>query len=368
MRLFDPFLYEKVHELIIFAFTLFYCLILRRKQAINLITRRQTKPAIFIYALLYIIVIGLRPISAPFGDTMVYAKGYSDFSAMSEMGSFRRDSLFYKFMWVCSHFISVHWFFVIIEVFYILPIIISCKRLLKKNADIGLLFCFTAFSFFSYSVNGIRNGMALSLVLLAITFIRGDNLEKIICGILSLLAIAIHTSAALPVVCMLAANFIKNPKVIFFFWGLSIIVSIVGGNAVANLFAGLGFDDRLSDYIHPEIEEDIYTVTGFRWDFLLYSAMPILLGWYLVFKKSVYNSTYLLLLGSYVLANAFWIMVIRAEFSNRFAYLSWFLYPIVLAYPLLKLKIWPKTQGRKTAVIMMAHLAFTLFMVFIIGS
>ena len=64
-------------------------------------------------------------------------------------------------------------------------------------------------------------------------------------------------------------------------------------------------------------------------------------------------------------ANAFWIMVIRAEFSNRFAYLSWFLYPIVLAYPLLKLKIWPKTQGNKTAVIMAGHLAFTLLMVFL---
>ena len=110
-----------------------------------------------------------------------------------------------------------------------------------------------------------------------------------------------------------------------------------------------------------------YTKTGFRWDFLLYSFMPILLGWYVIFKKKVINSTYQLLLGTYIFANAFWIMVIRAEFSNRFAYLSWFLYPIVLAYPLLKFKLWPKTQGQKTAMIMFAHLAFTLIMVFIVG-
>ena len=147
---------------------------------------------------------------------------------------------------------------------------------------------------------------------------------------------------------------------------LSIIISLFWGGRVESLFASIGFDDRLSDYIHPDVEEDLFTVTGFRWDFLLYSAMPVLLGYYVVIKKKVFNSTYLLLLGTYIYANAFWIMVIRAEFSNRFAYLSWFLYPIVLAYPLMKLKIWPKTQGRKTAVIMTAHLAFTLIMVFLL--
>lgn len=367
MRLFDPFLYEKVHELIVLAFTLFYFFILQKKSALSIIRRNKTQHLIFAYALLFIIVIGFRPVSVAFGDTTIYAKGYLDFSNMVEMATFRRDTLFYSFMWFCSHFMSVNWFFFIIEVLYVIPIIIACQRLLLKNSDIGLLFCLASFSFFTYSVNGIRNGMALSLVLLAITYVHGNMREIVFCGILSVLAIAIHASAALPVVCMLAACLVKKPKWIFYFWALSIMISLVAGNAVSNLFASLGFDDRISDYIHPEIEEDLYTITGFRWDFLIYSAMPILLGWYVIFKKRVLNSTYLLLLGTYILANAFWIMVIRAEFSNRFAYLSWFLYPIVLAYPLLKLKIWPKTQGRKTAVIMMAHLAFTLFMVFILG-
>ena len=301
-----------------------------------------------------------------FGDTTVYAKGYRDFSNMVEKGVFSRDALFYSFMWLCSQYMSVNCFFFVIEILYIIPIIITCHRLLLKNADLGLLFCFAAFSFFTYSVNGIRNGMALSLVLLAITYVRGNLREKVVCGILSVLAFFIHNSAALPVLCMLVACLIKKPKWFFYFWALSILISLVAGNAVTNLFASLGFDDRLSDYIHPEIEDDIYTVTGFRWDFLLYSAMPILLGWYVIVKKGVLNSTYLLLLGTYILANAFWVMVIRAEFSNRFAYLSWFLYPIVLSYPLLKLKIWPKTQGRKAAVIMALHYAFTFIMVFLL--
>lgn len=367
MWLFDPSLYEDVHELIIAAITVFYFSVIQPKNAFGILQRNKSQIAVYLYALLFIVVVGFRPVSYAFGDTIVYARGYNDFATMAEIATFERDSLFYSFMWLCSQFMSVNWFFFIIEVLYIVPIIIACYRLLKNNADIGLVFCFAAFSFFTYGVNGIRNGVACSLVFLAITYIRGSNLEKLFCAILSILAISIHASAALPVVCMLVAYFIKKPDVLFYFWGLSIIVSLLAGNSVANLFASLGFDERLSDYIHPDIEEDIYTTTGFRWDFLLYSAAPILLGWYVVFKRRVCNSTYLLLLGTYIFANAFWVMVIRAEFSNRFAYLSWFLYPIVLAYPLLKLKIWPKTQGQKTALIMMAHLAFTLFMVFIVG-
>ena len=57
----------------------------------------------------------------------------------------------------------------------------------------------------------------------------------------------------------------------------------------------------------------------------------------------------------------FWIIVINASFSNRFAYLSWFLYPIVLSYPLLRMSIW-KNQGRKTAYILIAHSLFTYLM------
>ena len=38
----------------------------------------------------------------------------------------------------------------------------------------------------------------------------------------------------------------------------------------------------------------------------------------------------------YLTANAFWILVIRSSFSNRFAYLSWFLMAIIIFYPFFK--------------------------------
>lgn len=364
MRLFDPFLYEKVHLLVILAFTIFYFLFLQKKSASRLIQRNSSLYGIYAYAILFIIVVGLRPVSQAFVDTVIYARTYQSYSYMPEGFTASRDSLFYSFMWLCSQFMSVNWFFLIVETIYVIPILIGCCRILGKNADIGLLFCFSAFSFFSYGVNGIRNGASLSLVFLALSFIQGNKFDKFIFASLCTLAILFHASAALPVVCIIAAFFIKKPKILFLFWFLSIFISLIAGESVSSFFASLGLDDRLSDYLLVDVDQEVFSHVGFRWDFLLYSSVPLLLGWYVIYKRGVKDSMYLLLLGTYILSNAFWIMIIRAEFSNRFAYLSWFLYPVVIAYPLLKLKIWPKTQGKKTAIIMACHLAFTMLMVF----
>ena len=48
--------------------------------------------------------------------------------------------------------------------------------------------------------------------------------------------------------------------------------------------------------------------------------------------------------------------------TNRIAYLSWFLYPIVLIYPFLQEEWEDDNQYRIFSVVMLAHLGFTLFM------
>ena len=79
----------------------------------------------------------------------------------------------------------------------------------------------------------------------------------------------------------------------------------------------------------------------FRWDFLLYSVMPIWLGWYVIIKSKNYIMIILIVVALLIYCRMlFGIMLIRASFSNRFAYLSWFMYPIVLAYLLLILPVW----------------------------
>ena len=90
------------------------------------------------------------------------------------------------------------------------------------------------------------------------------------------------------------------------------------------------------------------------------------MGWYCIYKKKICDLKYHLILGTYVYANAVWVILIRLPFTNRFAYLSWFLYAFVLSYPLLKFPLWDN-QGRKVMIILMAHVSFTFLMYFYTG-
>ena len=86
--------------------------------------------------------------------------------------------------------------------------------------------------------------------------------------------------------------------------------------------------------------------SGFRFDFIIYSLIPALLAYYYIYKKKVKDSFYTNIINSYLIANGLWILVIRANFSDRFGYLSWIFIPLLLLYPALNYKIWSKQQQK----------------------
>lgn len=360
--------------LLVFGLSAIQYLNIQGKNTYNLLYKQKSQVWMFLFVVAFIWIVGTRPISGGFfGDTSNYAENYRLMMYSSRVPTWHDGGewLFNWIMFRCSRMMSVHYFFLIIEILYIVPIYFACKRLIKQNQSLLLLFCLGAFSFFSYGTNGIRNGAACSLVILAITYIQGNFSNKIICALLCISAYFIHHSTALPILAMWFTYLFPHPKPMFYFWILSIFLSYYFGGYVSSFFASIGFDERMTNYITgAELEEKMkfFSHTGFRWDFLLYSTMPILLGWYVVFKrKIIVDINYILLLGVYIYSNAFWVMVIRASYSNRFAYLSWFIYPLVLAYPLLKFPIWKKKQGLRTGLILLAHFGFT-FVMWLIGK
>ena len=72
---------------------------------------------------------------------------------------------------------------------------------------------------------------------------------------------------------------------------------------------------------------------------------------------------YARLVNTYLLANALWVLVIQTSFSNRFAYLSWFMMPWVLLYPFVPGKIIDRPRTGLIAAILCAHYLFTYVMV-----
>lgn len=319
----------------------------------------------FIISTLYALFLGFRPLSSRyFCDTVnyvwyfnLYKTGFSSYSGNSD-----GDWAFEKLMDYCAQIMDVSEFFTIIALGYFLFTLWACKRFCGNNVPVTMLFMMGSISFYTYCTNGIRNGLACSGVLLFLSFLNGNKINKIIAFLIAIPIIGIHKSVTLPIfMAIVSIYFIKNFNYAYKFWILSIFISLVGGGAVSSLFASMGFDDRVS-YLTTQVQDVMFSHTGFRWDFLIYSMMPVILGYYIVIKRGLRDRTYEFLLNTYTLSNAFWVMVIRANFSNRFAYLSWFMYPLVLVYPLLKMDIWGGNQGRELKNIMLAHVGFTWFM------
>ena len=338
-------------------------------QDVCLLRRKNYSKAIVVLMFFLIFFIGFRP-GMVGGDTGTYMGQYSKMAyGLYVPGESVKDWMFNGFQYVCAQMMSVSLFFLIVACLYVVLVYIACKRLVRNNATFLLLAAMGAFSFFSYGVNGIRNGVATSFVLLALSYISGNLKDKLICVLLCFIAINCHGSTILPIVAMIFTYFFKLPKIMFYIWGLSVLGSLIIGQSLSSIFSLMGLDERLTHYMTLEEStetEAAIAAAGFRWDFLLYSFMPILLGWYCVFKKKICDLNYHLLLGTYIYSNAVWVILIRVPFSNRFAYLSWFLYGIVLAYPLFKFHLW-RNQGRKVAMIMMAHVSFTFLMYFYTG-
>lgn len=307
--------------------------------------------------------VGLRPVSGAFGDTVNYAMEYTNLNPHLIQMDWSGEWIWQWLMNGCKAAgISLPVFFTIVATGYVLSALWAIKIFLPKDPMLGTVFLLSSLMFFPFAVNGLRNGLACHLVLLGAAWLFDD---KWVPGSLTLLvAIGIHRSVLLPILAIVLARFVfRNVRYAITLWFLAILVSFATGDTFSTFFAQLGFDDRMSQYITID-DMSQFSKVGFRWDFLLYSAAPVVMAWYVCIKKNLQDNWYNALCTVYCLCNAFWVLVIRSAFSNRFAYLSWFLYPIVIAYPLVNMPV-RDDQDRFTGWILIAYAAFSAFMWFI---
>lgn len=316
------------------------------------------------FAILVSLYIGLRPISWWFQDMLNYAYVFNQYSGNFTDIDWSSEWGLPFIAYICKLF---HWpaeiYFLIIALGYTLTQAEAVKKLLPENVFMAFLFIISAFSFWGFASNGIRNGLGCAIAMLAISHMTKKEYAWAI--LWSIVAIGVHRSTMLPILMLLVSIFIiKSPKHAIFIWIFSMILSLISGNTLTSFFSQLGFDDRMTMYITNSYQH--FSHSGFRWDFLLYSSVPVALTWYITQRRGIYDKTFNILANTYILSNAFWILVIRASFSNRFAYLSWFLYPVILAYAFIRIPIWDD-QDNKAGWTLLAHASFTIFM-FMIGK
>ncbi len=267
------------------------------------------------------------------------------------------DYLFKSYTYWSGHIMTYKTWFWLTAAMYVMNYFFAAKRLLRDNAYVMFLLVICSFSFLAYGANTMRAGLASSFLILAMSFFDKPKIGVAFIVI----SIGIHFSMIIPASAMVAAFYYNNTKVYIWGWIACFVLSYVFGNYFEDFFSQFDLAERSQGYL---LTENKMYKTGFRWDFLLYGLAPILLGLFYINSWNYKSKKYSFILNTYIIANAVWVLVIRANFTDRIAYLSWMFMPFVLIYPMLEKKINSDLliQGFNIILVIICVFGFTTYM------
>lgn len=298
-----------------------------------------------------VLLLGLRPISFAFGDMGNYNKKFLEYAAGAPLG--QGDFLFEVVMLVFARFLTAPLFFLFCLLLYVIPPVLAFRKWLGVYWPLAFFLTLAFYDYYGYGVNGIRNGVATSLFLFALSLSGWRAWLLVACSV------GMHGSMMLPAAAYLLTWKFRRPGFYFAGWLLCLLVTSVYGG-LGDLIMSSGFGDaRLEKYANVDayFVEQLSKV-GFRFDFLVYSLPPIVLGYYVVMVRKLRDPVYLRMLEMYLVSNAFWLLMIRTPISNRVAYLSWFLMGILLAFPLVRYRLF-RGQHVMYVAILLAMFSYT---------
>lgn len=306
-----------------------------------------------------VLFIGLRPRHRVFVDMSNYNTSFEVLRGQAFEWDFdRTNRVFDNFMYyMATNGYNITIFFFIMAAIYFIGIYVSSRKLFPKDTLYAIIIYLAAFSTFSYATNGIKAGAAAAIFLCAIAY----HNNKMICSGLLLLSIGFHHSMIMPVVAFALCYFYRNPKIYLIGWAVSLLIALAHITYFQNLLGSMA-DESGAGYLTMEgVNEYALYITGFRLDFVFYSFFPIASGYYAIFKCGYKSKFYDWIYCTYLLSNAVWMLCMYASFTNRIAYLSWLMLPVVLVYPFFD-KQFVKNQYKKLNVVAWAHLGFTIMM------
>ena len=274
-----------------------------------------------------ILFIGFRPMSVIFVDMVNYNAVYdmmfgARFAFNWSAENFLFDNLF---LWFASSRISIDYFFVVLAAINFGALLLACRKMFPKDTLYSFIIYLGAFSTFSYATNGIKAGAAASIFLCALAY-----KDKWLLSLMFLwISLGFHHSMMLPITAFLICWAVKNPKLYLFGWCCSLLISALHISFFQELFASMA-DEKGAGYLGEDVG---MSYIGFRPDFILYSSAPVILGYWVIKMKGYHSKFYNTMYCTYLLTNSVWMLCMYANFTNRIAYLSWLMLPIVLIYP-----------------------------------
>ena len=278
----------------------------------------------WIFITCFFSLVAFRPIGEfGFPDTLMYINWFNDAKFDNTFPT--KDLGFGFLIFFFAKFFSVRLFFMFCTFLTIAILYWISIKIARRYWFLYFLGTMVSLYFWNQQIFTIRQGLA-SLIFLAALFQK----EWLIQILFLLIAVSFHKSFLLPLFCYLLIIIFDRRVFYVVLWVVSIPISYFFGNHITASIVGYLPAEIL--YYYPDVSIE-RSFSDFRWDVILYSAIFIILP----FKFRNNDEIYLKISNLYILINVFVIMMIwpSVYYIHRFAYLSWFLAPVIVFYPLL---------------------------------
>ncbi|MGM0904266.1 MAG: EpsG family protein [Bacillota bacterium] len=287
-------------------------------------------------------------------DLHVYINQFYSYQDLSLIDTFKiskSEPLFTIVQWSLAQvFESDKFFKLSIWLLFTFIFIKSLRNIFLPWQVLVVFFSYmTYFIFFSYILNTMRQGIAISLLMLAISLLIFQPNKKKLFVILIILAPLFHmTALPLSVALLLLKKFQIPTKLIVGIWIASIFLFLTGLNQT--LFGSLN-SIYLESYT-ADITFGNYGGASNKITFLLFSIIGLIVGWLLQKYLARNSDSSVALLRVYLVFNSYFLLLGFIAFSDRIASYSWFLIPLMVWLPIFK------SDKKHTLLILLALISF----------
>lgn len=245
-------------------------------------------------------------------DTLNYKETYDqlNLSYLLEIG----DVAFYGLMYLIKLMADFKVFLFVVALTYMGAAFVSFRRFFGDNAYIAFLIFLISPYFVQFGDNVIRNGMAASIFLLALSYT--DKKKKYSIMVLSCL---VHSSMLLSCLFYYVSNHFNSLRKYIDVWIIFLLLAVIGIDLTSLILFFLAFSNSLGTGA-PD-------VANYQ-DFLIY-GLPIVLGGLLIYKKT--NIKEKCIYRIYILGSCLQLMSLSySVMALRFAYFAGMFMPLVL--------------------------------------
>lgn len=314
---------------------------------LNLITNKSLFQSNFyaklllIYVIVLFLVVGVtNPITADMSTYLKYSDIMENVSLFDSLNLTRWEPGFIIFQWFLSNINTSHTFFILISNLLILLLIVqSLKKVVPFNKIPLIMFGYLSlFSFYNLINNILRQGFSIAfLLVMLICLEKNKYLQSII---FLIIATMFHTTAIIGAIIIIfyKINVLLNKYIYIYFIAALTMVLNINQRLVSLLPFSLIGD--VENYIQQYTSETslLRYASVNRLDFLLFSVFWFVFGLFLYKRYLFKDSFYLLIIKAYAVYGAIFFLLGFISFSDRLAVYSWFLIPLILFYPVIKMR------------------------------